>query len=123
MSLQAEIERATLAFDAKGEAGCATLRFHGDEVFFDGHFPHGPVLPAVVQLAAAVHFASRLAGETLRLAEVTRAKFTNPTGPGRALVLDVQLADADEGRRRLKAVLRDGGKVVSELNLRLSLQL
>lgn len=118
MSLRADLERATLAYSGGGETGQATLRFSGNEVFFDGHFPAGPVLPAVVQLAAALHFASKLAREPLRLAEVTRAKFTNPTGPGRELALEVQLTAPEASRRRVKAVLRDGEKEVAELNLR-----
>jgi 3-hydroxymyristoyl/3-hydroxydecanoyl-(acyl carrier protein) dehydratase len=118
MSLQADIERATLAFTAEGDTGQATLRFHGDEVFFDGHFPQGPVLPAVVQIAAALHFGSKLADGPLQLVEVTRAKFTNPTGPGCELALQLELAAAEDGRRRLKAILRDGDNEVSELSLR-----
>jgi 3-hydroxymyristoyl/3-hydroxydecanoyl-(acyl carrier protein) dehydratase len=118
MNLRRDIERATLAFSANGSTGEALFRFAGDEVFFRGHFPKGPVLPAVVQIAAAVLFSSRVAGQEMRLSEVTRAKFTNPTGPGRELTLLVQLEAIEDSRRRVKAVLRDGDLEVSELNLR-----
>lgn len=118
MTLAEDIARATIAFEAGANEGTARLRFAGDEVFFKGHFPEQPVLPAVVQVAAAVDFASRIAGQPLRLSEVTRAKFTNPTGPGRELVLQVSIEPVQEGKRRVKALLRDGELDVAELNLR-----
>ncbi|MCB9893839.1 MAG: hypothetical protein H6839_05300 [Planctomycetes bacterium] len=114
MSLAAELEAATQAF-ADGEA---RMKFSGSEDFFRGHFPDGPVLPAVVQVAAAVHFAGRMLGREVRLAEVTRAKFMNPTGPGRELVLAIDCEPAEEGRTRVKAMLRDGDRDVAELTLR-----
>ena len=114
MSLADDINAATLSFDD----GTARLRFSGDEIFFRGHFPDGPVLPAVVQIAAAVHFAGKLLGRELRLVEVTRSKFMQPTGPGRELVLSVSCDDAEEGRTRVKALLREGDSEVAELSLR-----
>jgi 3-hydroxyacyl-[acyl-carrier-protein] dehydratase len=114
LSLSTDIEAATLAF----EAGTARLSFSGREEFFRGHFPDGPVLPAVVQVAAAVHFAGRVLGREVALAEVTRAKFMNPTGPRRELVLELALDAAEEGRTRVKALIRDGDKEVAELTLR-----
>ncbi|MCA8915889.1 MAG: hypothetical protein KDB90_10800 [Planctomycetes bacterium] len=114
MTLAVELQAATLSFDD----GTALLRFSGSEEFFRGHFPDGPVLPAVVQVAAAVHFAGRLLGREVRLAEVSRAKFMNPTGPGRELELTLGAEPVEEGRTRVKAVLRDGDKDVAELTLR-----
>jgi 3-hydroxyacyl-[acyl-carrier-protein] dehydratase len=114
LSLSSDIEAATLGF----ADGTARLRFSGDEAFFRGHFPDGPVLPAVVQVAAAVYFAGRILGRVVRLAEVTRAKFMNPTGPGRELLLEFTLEPAEEGRTRVKAVIHDGKNTVAELTLR-----
>jgi 3-hydroxyacyl-[acyl-carrier-protein] dehydratase len=116
MSLAEDLQAATLDFDA--EAGCARLRFSGDELFFKGHFPDGPVLPAVVQVAAAVHFAGRVLGREVKLAEVRRAKFMNPTGPGRELAVSFTLEDAEEGRTKVRALIRDGDKDVAEFTLR-----
>ena len=114
MNLGADLEAATLSF----EDGAARLRFTGNEQFFQGHFPDGPVLPAVVQVAAAVHFAGLTLGRGVRLAEVTRAKFMSPTGPGRELVMTVSVQPPDEGRSRVKALMRDGERDVAELTLR-----
>jgi 3-hydroxymyristoyl/3-hydroxydecanoyl-(acyl carrier protein) dehydratase len=114
MSLTDDLVAATLSF----ADGTARLRFSGDEVFFRGHFPEGPVLPAVVQVAAAVHFAGRMLEREVRLFEVTRAKFTHPAGPGRELVLTVSCEPAENGRTRVKAVIRDAEQEVAELSLR-----
>lgn len=120
MALADDIFAATLDF-RPGEGSCtARLRFSGREDFFQGHFPGGPVLPAVVQIAAVVSYASRLAGQELRLVEVTRAKFMNPTGPGRELVAQLTLDPELDGRRRVKATLLDGETEVAELTLRVA---
>ncbi|MBK8206517.1 MAG: acyl-CoA synthetase [Planctomycetes bacterium] len=120
MGLTSDIIAATLDF-LPGDGTCtARLRFSGREDFFQGHFPGGPVLPAVVQIAAVVNLASRLAGQELRLSEVTRAKFMNPTGPGRELAMQLTLDPEVEGRRRVKATLFDGELEVAELTLRVT---
>lgn len=118
MGLASDIERATTEFDAAN--GRASLKFSGEEQFFKGHFPQGPVLPAVVQVAAAVHFAGRLQGCEFTLAEVSRAKFMNPTRPGRELVLNLTAAPAEGGLTKVKASILDGAKVVAELTLRVA---
>lgn len=118
MDLGADIDNATLAVSTNGASGSTRLSFSGDETFFQGHFPDGPVLPAVVQIAAVVRLAGKILGQDVALAEVTRAKFMAPTGPGRELTLTAELERVDEQRHRVKAVIRDGGQEVAELNLR-----
>jgi 3-hydroxyacyl-[acyl-carrier-protein] dehydratase len=109
MNTAGALERALIAFDA----GVARLRFGGDEFFFQGHFPGTPLLPATVQVAAALHFGARLAGGHLTLTEVARATFTSPTGPGRELALELRYEPG-----KLRARLRDGENTVSDLSLR-----
>lgn len=118
MNLNAELEAALLDLTQSGTSARATLQFKGSEVFFDGHFPERPVLPAVVQVAVAMFVADRVAGRALQLVEVTRATFLNPTGPGVPLQLEVSLEPAEKGRLRVKALLREGEKPVAELSLR-----
>lgn len=117
MSLREDLERAVLHLAVEGTRGEARLRFSGDEVFFEGHFPSAPVLPAVVQVSAALMLAGRILGREVSLGEVTRAKFTNPAGPGHELTLTVS-TDEREGRTRVKATVREGNKEIAELNLR-----
>ncbi|MBE7492159.1 MAG: hypothetical protein HS108_10440 [Planctomycetes bacterium] len=117
MNLQQTLRRALQNVAADAAGARAELRFAGDEFFFEGHFPGAPVLPAVVQVGAAVELASRVLNMPQRLVEVTRAKFTSPTGPGRVLTLVVTL-DAENGRHRVRASMHDGETPVSEFTLR-----
>jgi 3-hydroxyacyl-[acyl-carrier-protein] dehydratase len=118
MSLKDSIRRAVIVQDH--EQGTMRLRFAGDEEFFAGHFPGNPILPAVVQIAAASYFASELTGQDLRVAEVPRAKFMHPTGPGQDLDLALQLGETDNGQLRARATIHHGNKPVAEFNLRLT---
>ncbi|MCC6464256.1 MAG: hypothetical protein IT463_02820 [Planctomycetes bacterium] len=118
MNVGAELQHATLAVQPEGNSLRARLCFSGREFFFQGHFPERPVLPAVVQVAAAVHFAGLLLGGPQRLAEVTRAKFQSPTGPGVELALQLVVDAPEPGRTRVRASLHDGDTEVSELVLR-----
>jgi 3-hydroxymyristoyl/3-hydroxydecanoyl-(acyl carrier protein) dehydratase len=121
MNLQGAIDRACLSLRGEPAMATAELRFSEDDFFFEGHFPTGPVLPAVVQVGAVVELASRLLGAPQRLAEVTRAKFTNPTGPGRLLTLTLAI-EAEPGRHKVRATLADGDVQISELVLRVEAQ-
>lgn len=118
MELQPVIERAMVSLSGDVASASAQFRFAPDEFFFKGHFPSGPVLPAVVQLGAVVALASRLIGAPQRLCEVTRSKFTNPTGPGRLLGVAIEIEAAGSGRHKVRAAWSDGETPVSEFALR-----
>lgn len=117
MNLGDDLDRAMRDVSVDGDNATATLKFTGDEAFFEGHFPDGPVLPAVVQISASVRLAGRVAGRELRLAEVTRAKFTNPTGSGRELTLSIETEPHDD-RLRVKSRLTEGDVEIAEFTLR-----
>ncbi|MCC6574103.1 MAG: hypothetical protein IT462_09945 [Planctomycetes bacterium] len=118
MTLAETLDAATKQFAPDKSRATATLVFSGGEFFFDGHFPGVPVLPAIVQIGLAVHFAARLAGKSLNLAEVTRAVFIKPVGPGVELDLVVELLPAEAGLTRVKAELTQAGARISEFSLR-----
>ncbi len=122
MTLADVLETSILDFAADGARAIATLAFRGDEFFFEGHFPGNPVLPAIVQIGVATHFAARLIQSPLRLVEVTRAVFSKPTGPGVELKLALELLEAEDGLKRLKAELNDGQSRISEFSLRMQPQ-
>ena len=44
----------------------------------------------------------------------------NPTGPGRELTLALTLEEAEEGRTKVKAQIREGDKDVAEFTLRVA---
>ncbi len=72
-----------------------------NEEFFQGHFPHRPVMPGVLILEALAQAAALLSFETLGLesdadtmyyfAGIDAARFKRPVEPGDQLILDVEL--------------------------------
>lgn len=72
--------------------------FTGQEVFFSGHFPGNPVVPAVFTLealaqAGAVALLSRpeFRGKTGYYAAIDKAKFREKILPGDTMMLEVKL--------------------------------
>ena len=65
--------------------------------WFNGHFPGDPILPAVIQIDWAMHFAA-LAGDRLdiqreRFAGMSRLKFRAVIVPGTILKLNLEKSD------------------------------
>ena len=60
----------------------ADLVFDADAPYFGGHFPGFPVLPGVVQLGMASHFAELMLRREVRLTAVKKMKFTGVVVPG-----------------------------------------
>ena len=72
-----------------GEA-CGSYAVHGDEWFFDGHFPGNPVMPGVVQCeiiaqASCLLFADALRGKTAYYAGIDKVRFRRMVRPGDVL--------------------------------------
>jgi len=70
-----------------------------DNPWFEGHFPDHPILPGVVQIAWAVHYAGVLHGFTRAAQTLEQIKFKRPTLPGTRLTLQLT-ADVAAGRLR-----------------------
>lgn len=72
-----------------------------NEEFFQGHFPHRPVMPGVLVLEALAQAAGLLAVVSFAVVEndsamyyfggIDGARFRRPVGPGDQLTLDVKL--------------------------------
>lgn len=56
---------------------------------FAGHFPDFPVLPGVVQLSWAVHYAQEFLGLTAPVMNIERLKFTCPIQPNTKVILHI----------------------------------
>jgi 3-hydroxyacyl-[acyl-carrier-protein] dehydratase len=84
-----------------------------NEPFFNGHFPHRPVMPGVLMLEALAQAAALLAFATLKItpddqsvyyfAGIDGARFKRPVEPGDQLHLDVQLDRMKAGIFKFKA--------------------
>ncbi|MEY4283788.1 MAG: 3-hydroxyacyl-[acyl-carrier-protein] dehydratase FabZ [Pseudomonadota bacterium] len=84
-----------------------------NEPFFNGHFPHRPVMPGVLMLEALAQAAALLAFATLNVvpddqsvyyfAGIDAARFKRPVEPGDQLTLDVKLDRMKAGIFKFKA--------------------
>jgi 3-hydroxyacyl-[acyl-carrier-protein] dehydratase len=98
-----------------------------NEPFFEGHFPHRPVMPGVLMLEALAQAAALLAFETLNVvpddktvyyfAGIDGARFKRPVEPGDQLLLDVELERSKAGIFKFKARAKVGEEVAVEADL------
>ena len=85
----------------KGKTIKALKNVTMNEPFFEGHFPHRPVMPGVLMLEALAQAAALLAFDALGMspsddmvyyfAGIDGARFKRPVEPGDQLILDVEL--------------------------------
>lgn len=111
----------------KGQSIKALKNVTINEPFFNGHFPHRPVMPGVLMLEAMAQTAALLAFETLGVtpddktvyyfAGIDGARFKRPVEPGDQLVMDVTLDRMKAGIFKFKGVSRVDGELVCEAEL------
>ena len=65
-----------------------------DSLYFDGHFPDYPVLPAVAQIDIVVNFASQNFGTDIIISQIKRTKFLKVITPSLSLLLKLEKKDA-----------------------------
>jgi 3-hydroxyacyl-[acyl-carrier-protein] dehydratase len=98
-----------------------------NEPFFEGHFPHHPVMPGVLMLEALAQAAAILSFDALDVesdektvyyfAGIDGARFKRPVGPGDQLILDVTLDRAKSGIYKFKARASVDGFLAVEAEL------
>ena len=98
-----------------------------NEDFFNGHFPHRPVMPGVLMLEALAQAAALLSFETLGevpdentvyyFAGIDGARFKRPVEPGDQLILEVELERAKAGIFKFKAWASVGEERAVEADL------
>ncbi|MEY3954411.1 MAG: 3-hydroxyacyl-ACP dehydratase FabZ [Pseudomonadota bacterium] len=98
-----------------------------NEPFFEGHFPHRPVMPGVLMLEALAQAAALLAFDTLDVqlddktvyyfAGIDGARFKRPVEPGDQLVLEVSLQRMKAGIFRFGAQALVDGQIAVEAEL------
>ena len=98
-----------------------------NEPFFNGHFPHRPVMPGVLILEAMAQAAALLSfaiqGVTpddktvYYFAGIDGARFKRPVEPGDQLVMDVTLERSKAGIFKFKGITRVGGEIACEAEL------
>ena len=98
-----------------------------NEPFFQGHFPHRPVMPGVLILEALAQATGLLAFETQGSAPddntlyyfvgIDKARFKKPVEPGDQVMLSVQLERRVKGVWKFQGKAEVDGKVVASAEL------
>ncbi|NJM44172.1 MAG: 3-hydroxyacyl-ACP dehydratase FabZ [Brachymonas sp.] len=111
----------------KGKSIQAIKNVTINEPFFQGHFPHRPVMPGVMMLEALAQAAALLSfdmmGETpddktvYYFAGIDGARFKRPVEPGDQLILNVRLERQKAGIFKFKAQAMVGTEVAVEAEL------
>ena len=90
------VEPFVLEASASGAQWTAEMFFDRDARYFEGHFPGIPVLPGVVQLGMARHFAELFLRRPVVLRTVKKIKFTHVITPGAQVRLTLEKAGENE---------------------------
>jgi 3-hydroxyacyl-[acyl-carrier-protein] dehydratase len=98
-----------------------------NEEFFNGHFPHKPVMPGVLMIEAMAQTAAILSFMTMNVKPdensvvyfvgIDNARFKRPVEPGDQLKMDVEILRVSRGIWKYKAVGSVDGKVAVEAEL------
>ena len=111
----------------KGKSIQALKNVTINEPFFNGHFPHRPVMPGVLMLEALAQAAALLAFDMLGVtpddktvyyfAGIDSARFKRPVEPGDQLLLNVTLTRMKAGIFKFKGEVRVDSHLVCEAEL------
>jgi 3-hydroxyacyl-[acyl-carrier-protein] dehydratase len=111
----------------KGKSIKALKNVTINEPFFEGHFPHRPVMPGVLMLEALAQAAALLAFDALDtspndqsvyyFAGIDAARFKRPVEPGDQLVLEVELLRMKAGIFKFKTRASVAGETAVEAEL------
>ena len=111
----------------KGKTIKALKNVSINEPFFEGHFPHRPVMPGVLMLEALAQTAALLAFDAMDavptddmvyyLAGIDNARFKRPVEPGDQLILQAELLRTKVGIFKFKARATVGQALAVEAEL------
>jgi len=119
------VDRVT-AFEA-GKRIVAVKNVSANEPYFQGHFPHRPIMPGVMILEAMAQAAGILAFRTLGrkpneravyyYAGIDGARFKKPVEPGDRLEIEVAIQASKRGIWKFKCEARVDGAAVAEAEI------
>ncbi|MFP5394068.1 MAG: 3-hydroxyacyl-ACP dehydratase FabZ [Gammaproteobacteria bacterium] len=98
-----------------------------NEEFFNGHFPHKPVMPGVLMVEALAQTAAILSfmsagvkvdeNSVVYFVGIDNTRFKRPVGPGDQLKMDIEVLRVSRGIFKYKAVGTVDGAVAVEAEL------
>ncbi|MEH6433898.1 3-hydroxyacyl-ACP dehydratase FabZ [Massilia sp. DD77] len=110
-----------------GKTITAIKNVTANEEFFNGHFPHKPVMPGVLMVEALAQTAAILSFMTMGVKPdensvvyfvgIDGVRFKRPVEPGDQLKMDVEILRTSRGIWKYKAVASVDGKVAVEAEL------
>ncbi len=109
-----------------GKSARAVKNVTINEPFFQGHFPHVPVMPGVLILEAMgqtggvlahVSLPEKLKGRLLYFTSIDKARFRKPVVPGDQLILESKLINMRSKAVRMSGIAKVDGKKVAEAEL------
>ena len=107
-----------------GEKVIAKKHVTINEPFFQGHFPHEPVMPGVLIVeamaqagAVALLSLEQFRGKTAYFGGIDKAKFRQKVTPGDTLILEVEIIKVKSSAGIGKGIARVDGKKVAEAEL------
>ena len=107
-----------------GEKVIAKKNVTINEPFFQGHFPHEPVIPGVLIVeamaqagAVALLSLEQFRGKTAYFGGIDKAKFRQKVTPGDTLILEVEIIKVKSSAGIGKGIARVDGKKVAEAEL------
>jgi len=111
----------------KGKRITALKNVTMNEPFFNGHFPHRPVMPGVLMLEAMAQAAALLSFHSLDIvpddntvyyfAAIDGARFKRPVEPGDQLTLEVEIERMKAGISKFKGKALVGSELACEATL------
>lgn len=115
-----------------GERILAQKNVTRNEEFFNGHFPHYPVMPGVLIIEALAQAAGILSFKTIQSAAdddsvyffvgIDNARFKRPVGPGDVLMLEVTIERHARGIWKYKTRALVDGQTAAEADLMCALR-
>jgi 3-hydroxyacyl-[acyl-carrier-protein] dehydratase len=113
-----------------GERITALKNVTFNEPFFQGHFPHRPVMPGVIVIEALAQAAGILAFRTVGVfpdentrfyfVAIDKARFRKPVEPGDQVILKVTLSRAFKGIWKFHTLAEVGGAEVASAEIMLA---
>lgn len=120
MNMTESIQAARVGDVQRTGSDSASLmfRFAATQPVFSGHFPGHPILPGIFQLEMARVGAEAVAGSTLIVREIVKAKFRRPIRPEEIIRVDVKLveqSDSSQARVTLSVDGQPAGEAILQL--------
>lgn len=98
-----------------------------NEPFFQGHFPHAPIMPGVLMVEAMAQVGGVLAfasaspeeehGKLIYFAGIDKVRFRKPVVPGDQLLLDVEMIKRRGATLKMTGKATVDGNIVAEAEL------